>query len=242
MGDTGQMDDYSGAFRETVTLDDFSREGLKKLVEIGGIIYGNVNRQWYLRVIEKYGMEVADELHHQVWFADGGAGDIENYNISELMGFAEENELTTPLKVWQCLPAMISNMELVFEKITDDEWQMHTPQCVVPETGEAEGPQTLDYMVNKICAHLELFGFRHGAARWNPNIRIDPVKLPPRANSNEPHCRWSIKMTDTPVDYAQDPGDFVRSHGLERETDAEIVTVQEGGKYRRGGENYQGDR
>ena len=34
---------YSGPFEPDLRLDDFSKEGLKKLVEIGGTIYGAVN-------------------------------------------------------------------------------------------------------------------------------------------------------------------------------------------------------
>jgi hypothetical protein len=60
-------------------------------------------------------------------------------------------------------------------------------------------------MCDKICGHLELFGFRHGAARWNEKVRIDPEKLPPRASKDDPHCRWRIRLTDARVDYAADP-------------------------------------
>jgi hypothetical protein len=227
-----ELDDYSGPFRPDLHLSDFSREGLKKLVEIGGSIYGMVNRLWYLEAIKRFGPEVADEMHHQVWFGEGGAGDHENEQISTLMGFADEDAETTAMKVWQCLPAMSTRMTLRFERTGEQEWEMHTPQCIVPETGEAEGPETMAYMCDKICAHLELFGFRHGAARWNQKIRIDPVKLPPRASEDEPHCRWKIRMTDSRVDYANDPGDYVREHGLQRDTDAEIVN-REAGKYSR---------
>lgn len=227
-----EMDDYSGPFRSRITLDDFSKTGLKKLVRIGGSIYGTVNRNWYKAVAEEFGEEVADRLHHKVWFAPGGTGDHENYLISDLMGFKDENEVTTPLKVWQCLPAMIEDMELTFTRTGEQEWQMHTPRCHVPEKGEAGGPKVMHYMANKICAHLELFGFRHGAARWNDRIRIDPLKLPPRSDKNEPHCRWVIKMMDEPVNYVAEPGEYVKAHNLERDTDAEIVTVQEANKYR----------
>ncbi len=228
------MDDYSGPFQARINLDSFSREGLKKLVRIGGSIYGTVNRQWYLAVAEEFGEEVADRLHHKTWFAPGGAGDHENDIISEMMGFRGETEMTTALKVWQCLPAMIEDMELTFTRISDTEWEMHTPRCHVPEAGEAGGPELMDYMVKKICALLELFGFRHGVARWNPRVRVDPVKLPPRADGSEPHCRWRIRLMDAPVDYANDPGEFVTRHGLQRDTDSQIVTVQEAGKYSEG--------
>lgn len=234
MSSQDEMDDYSGPFQGRINLDSFSKEGLKKLVRIGGSIYGTVNRQWYLAVAEEFGEEVADRLHHKVWFAPGGAGDHENDIISSMMGFGDQTEMTTGLKVWQCLPAMIEDMELTFTQISDTEWEMHTPRCHVPEAGEAGGPELMRYMTQKICGHLELFGFRHGMARWNPNIRIDPIKLPPRADKSEPHCRWRITLTDGPVDYAKDPGEFVREHGLERDTDAQIVTVQEGGKYSEG--------
>ncbi len=227
-----ELDDYSGDFVPDLHLSDFSKEALMKLVEVGGSIYGDVNRQWYRRVAERFGGEAADELHHDVWFADGGSGDHENHVISELMGFADQNDETTAMKVWQCLPAMSTRMTLVFEQTADHEWEMHTPQCDVPEQGEAFGPEVMEYMANKICKHLELFGFRHGAARWNEKIRIDPVKLPPRASSDEEHCRWTIKLTDSRVDYAADPGTYVEINGLKRDTDPQIVN-HEAGKYHR---------
>ena len=77
-----------------------------KLVEIGGEIYGAVNRSWYAEAAKRFVKEVADEMHHTVWFEAGGAGDHENYTISRLMGSRGQDEVTTPLKVWQCLPAM----------------------------------------------------------------------------------------------------------------------------------------
>ena len=203
-----------------------------KLVEVGGSIYGAVNRQWYQAAIKRFGQEVADEMHHEAWFADGGAGDHENYTISRLMGFENDDDETTAMKVWQCLPAMNTRMTLTFEQKGEHEWEMKTPQCDVPEQGERGGPEVMDYMCNKICAHLELFGFRHGAARWNEKIRIDPEALPPRKSSDQPHCRWTIKLTDERVDYAAEPGDYVKDHGLERDTDAEIVN-HEAGKYSR---------
>jgi len=225
-----ELDDYSGDFVPDLHLSDFSKEGLMKLVEVGGSIYGAVNRQWYKEAIKRFGQEVADEMHHEAWFADGGAGDHENFTISTLMGFADEDAETSAMKVWQCLPAMSTRMTLTFEQKGDQEWEMHTPQCDVPETGEREGPEVMDYMCNEICGHLELFGFRHGAARWNEKIRIDPKKLTPRASKDEPHCRWRIAMSEERVDYASEPGEYVSEHGLERETDKDIVNY-EAGKY-----------
>lgn len=227
-----EMDDYSGEFVPDLHLSDFSKDGLMKLVEVGGSIYGDVNRQWYRRVAERFGPDAADELHHEVWFADGGAGDHENHVISTLMRFRDQNDETTAMKVWQCLPAMSTRMTMVFEPVGDHKWEMHTPQCDVPEQGEALGPEVMDYMANKICGHLELFGFRHGAAHWNERIRIDPVKLPPRAEADEPHCRWTIELTDERVDYAAEPGTYVEVRGLRRDTDGDIVN-HEAGKYHR---------
>jgi hypothetical protein len=127
---------------------------------------------------------------------------------------------------------MSTRMTLRFESTGEREWEMHTPQCDVPETGEREGPEVMAYMCDKICSHLELFGFRHGAARWNEKLRVDPLKLPPRQSPDEPHCRWKIRMTEARVDYAAEPGDYVERHGLARKTDAEIVN-HEAGKYSR---------
>ncbi len=228
--DKAELDDYSGPFEPDLRLDDFSKDGLKKLVQIGGTIYGAVNQAWYGEVAEHFGKEAADEIHHQVWFKDGGVGDVENYTIGALMGFSDEDEVTTPMKVWQCLPAMASRMKLCFEEISRGKWQMYTPMCVVPETGERGGPELMNFMVKKICGHLELFGFRHGASRWNRRIRIDPLRLPPRSEPTQPHCRWQIEMSDDEVDYAKDPGPYVTQHGLQFEKDRDIVNY-EAGKY-----------
>ena len=89
-----ELDDYSGPFRPDLHLSDFSKEGLMKLVEIGGSIYGAVNRMWYQAAIRRFGQQAADEMHHEVWFADGGCGDHENRTISKLMGFAGDDDET----------------------------------------------------------------------------------------------------------------------------------------------------
>ena len=60
------------------------------------------------------------------------------------------------------------------------------------------------------------------------------MKLPPRASKDEPHCRWKIRLMQQRVDYAADPGGYVKEHGLERDTDADIVN-HEAGKYSRKG-------
>ena len=81
-------------------------------------------------------------MHHEVWFDDGGAGDHENYTISRLMGFAGEDEVTTPLKVWQCLPAMSTRMTLTFRQIGENEWEMFTPSAPSPRRGRRGAPRS----------------------------------------------------------------------------------------------------
>jgi hypothetical protein len=136
--DAEELDDYSGPFEPDLRLSDFSKEGLMKLVD--------------MEAAKRFGQAVADEMHHEVWFADGGAGDHENYTISRLMGFAGEDEVTTPLKVWQCLPAMSTRMTLTFRQTGENEWEMYTPQCAVPEMGERGGPEALSYAVTRSVA------------------------------------------------------------------------------------------
>src|ERR1700694_6223954 len=79
--DASELDDYSGPFDPALRLEDWSKAGLRKLVEIGGAIYGAVDNGWYSAVAARFGTEVADELHHEVWFKDGGVGDTENFTI-----------------------------------------------------------------------------------------------------------------------------------------------------------------
>lgn len=214
-----ELDDYSGPFRPDLKLTDFSKAGLLKLVEIGGAIYGAVHFGWYREVERRFGHQVAEEIGHRAWFADGGAGDTENQVISTLMGFSNETDETAPLKINQLLPAMATRMTLVFEQQGEHEWLMKAQQCMVPENAEAQGPAALQKRCAEICHHIELFGFRWGARRWNPNIRVDPLALPPRSSAAEPHCCWRYRLEDHAVDYVAEPGELVVKMGLQRDQD-----------------------
>ena len=39
-------------------------------------------------------------------------------------------------------------MTLTFEQTGENEWEMYTPQCAVPEQGERGGPEALAYAVD----------------------------------------------------------------------------------------------
>jgi hypothetical protein len=217
-----ELDDYSGPFQPDFELKDLSKEALIKLVEVGGTIYGHVTRCWYRAVEARFGAEAAHDCHHEVWFEKGGAGDVENETLGRLFGFSRETDETAPMKVNQLLPAMATRMKLVFEERGEHDWLMKAQRCHVPEMGEAAGPEQLRRNCETICYHLELFGFRWGARKWNRNIRVDPLKLPPRGDASEPHCCWRYTLQDEPPDYAKEPGELVEKMGLQRPEDGEI--------------------
>jgi hypothetical protein len=62
-------------------------------------------------------------------------------------------------------------------------------------------------------------------------VRIDPLKLPPRAALSEPHCRRKIRLSEARR-LRGGPGRLRARARLQREADAEIVN-HEAGKYAR---------
>ena len=135
------------------------------------------------------------------------------------MGFSHETDETAPMKINQLLPAMATRMTLAFEQQGESEWLMKAEQCMVPENAEAEGPAALQERCAENCHHIELFGFRWGARRWNANICVDPRKLPPRDSAEEPHCCGRYRLQDRSVDYVAEPGELVARMGLQRDQD-----------------------
>jgi hypothetical protein len=224
---SAELDDYSGPFRPDLKLTDFSKVGVIKFVEIAAAVYGAVEHNWYKQVERRYGHKVTEEIEHDVWYGDGGVADVKNQVISTLMGFSHQTDVTVPLKINQLFPAMAVRMKLVFEQQGEHEWLMKAQECLVPEDAEASGPEVLRKQCKQICHHTELFGFRWTARRWNPNIRVDPVKLPPRTSAEEPHCCWRYRLEDPPVDYAAEPGELVVKIGLQRDQDERAAGIGE---------------
>jgi len=75
-------------------------------------------------------------------------------------------------RVWQCLPAMSTRMTLVFERTGEHAWEMHTPQCDVPETGEPEDATIIEInLTNAPDA-----GVTHSMARLSVGLE-DPDDL-----------------------------------------------------------------
>ena len=161
-----------------------------KLVEIGGEIYGAVNRAWYREATIVSAKRWPTRCTTRCGSKTAVLVTTRTTRSAASWGFRARTNSPHRSRCGSAYPPCRLRMTLTFRQVGENEWEMFTPQCGVPEAGEAGGPELMDYMVNKICGHLELFGFRHGAARWNPNIRIDPLKLPPRASADEPHCRW----------------------------------------------------
>ena len=85
------------------------------------------------------------------------------------------------------------------------------------------------YMCDKICGHLSSSACAR-RPRWNR--RCASTREAAGARGKTSALPWRIRLTDARVDYAADPGDCVREHGLARETDAQLVN-DEAGKYSR---------
>ena len=79
-----ELQDYSGAFRPDLKMQDFSKDALIRLWQTAGLHAVKVSQFWTLLVMEKFGIETALELSRQIW-TERGASETEVNLFREAM-------------------------------------------------------------------------------------------------------------------------------------------------------------
>jgi len=64
-------------------------------------------------------------------------------------------------------------------------------RCLGLEYYERHGETTLQ---KHACEVLDVEGFEDAARLFNPNIKVTPLKLPPRKSPEEIACQWEFKL------------------------------------------------
>jgi len=185
-----ELKDYSGKLRPDIKMTDFSKEALARLWESSGKLYVGLDGVWYNTVRERFGEDTARELSRLNWQR---AAALEVKRHREAMNIWGE-DVESFLKFLQ--------VDIGGGGIWPDfRCEMKDARCGVLtirrcrslEYFERHGETVLQ---KHACEVLDLEGFEQAAHYFNPNIKVVPVKLPPRKSSEDIACVWEFRLGD----------------------------------------------
>ena len=193
----GELHDYSGEFNPDLTLPDFSREALIRLLVAAGKLYLGIDGVWTGLMRQKYGDKTAFDYDKEVWFSKGLEIDIrQTVEALNIKG----DDIPTLFKYLQFGPAFSViyvgpppgfEPRVTFELKSNNHGIMTVTRCNSLEYFERHNDTALQKLA---CEEIDLPAFRWIAKRFNPKIAVEPLKLPPRKSKDEIACRWEFKL------------------------------------------------
>jgi len=180
-----KLADYSGGFEPELTHDTFSSEALFGLLQVYATHMIRIDGLWYGAVMSKYGNDVA--LKYDVNIMKK-ARILEIEAISGLMNI-KGNDVATVMKVIQLSP-WVRTLDFQIDVRNNDYATYMVRACPTLFTLEKEGKGR----GRGICLDVCLLGMRIAADHFNREIKIEPLKLPPRSSEKEICCHWKFAI------------------------------------------------
>ncbi|MDM8000626.1 MAG: DUF6125 family protein [Dehalococcoidia bacterium] len=179
------LTDYSGRFDPAFSHEKLRKETLLKLLKAYNDYLLRVDGYWYLTVMNKWGNEEAFDCDVKVWEK---AQVWEMKTISSLLNIRGD-DVATLFKYLQVSPWMhiyVAALDLRNPNhglLTID----HCPTLISLEK-EGTGRE------KRICQELEpkLMGIQAGF--FNPQIKVIPLKVPPRTGYKDCCCQWEFRL------------------------------------------------
>ena len=195
------LKDYGGEFNPNLRLSDFSKETLIKLLISASKAYIGMDGVWTTLMRDKVGDRAAFDYDKEVWFGKGLALDmrrtVEPLNI-------QGNDIATLFKYWQCSPAFSVaytgpapdfESHVHFELKNKNHGIMTVRRCYSLEYFERHQDESLQKLA---CDEIDASAWEWQAHKFNPNIRVRPLKMPPRKTKDDIACQWDITLEDNP--------------------------------------------
>ena len=184
-----EMTDYSGPYKHDLKFEDFSKEFLIELMHSWQKAYLRLSSFWYQAVIERSGMDTADDCNLEVW-SKVGEKVVPKFAA---IGNIEPKTVLDALKVVQLAPDSHVGSEL-FAGDLDIKNENHvitrTTKCAPLEFFEKAAPERIEYFCHVLEKPVMEKYFN------NPKIKVTPLKLPPRKSPDEVCCQFELKLEE----------------------------------------------
>ena len=180
-----KLSDYSGGFEPELTHDTFNSETLFKLLQVYAAHMIRIDGLWYGSVMSKWGNDVALKYDINI-MKKARIQEIEA--ISGLMNI-KGSDVATMVKVIQLSP-WVRTLDFQMDVRDNDYATYMVRACPTLFTLEKEGKGR----GREICLDVCLLGMRITADHFNREIKIEPLKLPPRESEKEICCHWEFSI------------------------------------------------
>jgi len=148
--------------------------------------------RWYTGVRRKFGQEAAQTLEKQVWI-DRGAAEHDLQIGQAAMGVTG-NDVESLLRSFQFAPGEVGVLDVEFELIDSNYGIITHRACPALDRFEHFDEDRLRH-----CCSICLAGMPISGQMLNRNIVCEPLKLPPRVDSDDIACRWEYRLDCDPL-------------------------------------------
>ena len=180
-----ELIDYSGKYDPKFSHGKFTKETLLKLLNMYSEFMLRIDGFWYLTVMDKWGNEQAFDCDVRVWEK---AQLYETKTISSLLNIHGDDVITV-MKAIQASPWMwIYDYEIDVKGNKHAILTIRSCPTLLSLEKEGKGREKL------ICQEMEPKIMGIVAHYFNPNIRVTPLKMPPRRIEDEIPCQWEFKL------------------------------------------------
>ena len=178
-----KMDDYSGEFLPELKLSDFSPDALARLLKLYAKLYIALDGIWYLTLKERLGSDEALACDIKAWERNC------KYEMARIKRHLKirGNDVAALMKALQFCPWCLM-MEYHIDIKDSNSALMTVTYCPTLDALEQEGKGR----ENEICRIVEPTVLKAYASFFDPNIKVNGLKLPPRKNKDDICCQWEF--------------------------------------------------
>jgi len=186
------LKDYSGDVREVVRFEDLSKDALVRLAKAYCKIYLGYMGIWDTLLKEKMSADEVAMLNLEAYLRS--ARYFEAPRVMEAMNI-QGNDVVTLIKLLQMIPdGSREDTYLTDYDIKNNNLAIMTIKvCPTLLYWERKGDQK---SIEHVCSlgGLEELSIVEYARCVNPDIKIVPLKLPPRKSKDDIACQWKLKL------------------------------------------------
>jgi hypothetical protein len=186
--DIPEIDDLSGPFYPNLRHENFSKKFLLRLMDAWQYAWIVMSASYYNAVRKRFGFEAANDINRLAWSRVGERAVPRHARVANI-------QLNTVLDSLKVLQLPLNNTigplyEVAYDIRNENHVILNVTRCRSLLYYEREAPE----MVEPVCR-----GFRKEAMEKhliNPNIKVTPLKLPPRKSKRQIACQWEFKMKE----------------------------------------------
>jgi len=184
-----ELQDYSGEFRPDVTMHDFSKDRLVEAWRAASKLYEGINGLWYTLIRERFGAQMAAELHKEIWKRNSP---LEVRWVRESMNI-QGDDIAAFFKFIQTYPGLAGIQDVQCELKNKNHGIYTVNRCLALEYAERHGDTVL---LKHGCEEIDMEAFERLPRLFNPKIKMTCLKLPPRKNKDEIACQWEFELEE----------------------------------------------